>query len=266
MDLRELTAEMISVARKAGDFITGESGKFSSADVHAKGVQNYVTYVDTTAEKILTGELKSLLPEAGFIAEEGTASGKGSRYNWIVDPLDGTTNYIHNLPPYAISIALADGERIVSGVIYEMGFRDIFHAWEGGDAFMNGEKIRVSDTKRVEDSLIATGFPYTNFSQMKSFMKSMDHFMRNSHGLRRFGSAATDLAYVACGRFDAFYEYGLNPWDVAAGSLIIRQAGGRIDDFRGNGEYLYGKEIVASNERIFSEFSGIIREIMGGKQ
>jgi myo-inositol-1(or 4)-monophosphatase len=262
MDLVNLCVEVKSLVIETGGFIENEQKRFSSEDIQSKGVHNYVTYVDTTSEEKLVTGLKILLPEAGFIAEEGTTSLKGERFNWIIDPLDGTTNFIHGLPPYAISIALIDAEEIVLGVVYEITSGECFYAWKGSPAFLNGREIRVSTTDKVSKSLIATGFPYTNFERIEPFMQSMRYFMKYSHGVRRLGSAATDMAYVACGRFEAFYEYGLNPWDVAAAVLIIRQAGGRVCDFSGGGNWLFGKEIIAANYAIYDEFREIIRNIM----
>jgi len=262
MNLENLSAEVKSLAIDTGSFILNERKRFSSEDIQSKGVHNYVTYVDTTSEEKLVTGLKILLPEAGFIAEEGTTVTKGERFNWIVDPLDGTTNFIHGLPPYAISIALADKDEIILGVVYEITFNECFYAWKGSPAFMNGREIHVSKTDKVSKSLIATGFPYTNFERIEPFMQSMRFFMKNSHGVRRLGSAATDMVYVACGRFEAFYEYGLSPWDVAAAALIIRQAGGKVCDFSGGDNWLFGKEIVTSNNEIYDEIREIIRNIM----
>ena len=261
MNLEKLCNEVKDIARETGQYILDERKRFSASDVQTKGKQNFVTRVDKSSEKMLVKRLGKLIPEAGFITEEGTAGQSGEAYQWIIDPLDGTTNYIHGLPPFAISIALAHEGEIVLGVIHELGFREMFYAWKGSSAYRNGQEIRVSKTKSVNSSLIATGFPYTVFERIDPFMKSVRHFMQNSHGLRRLGSAATDLAYVACGRFEAFYEYGLNPWDVAAGVFIIQQAGGRACDFYGNDNWLHGGTIIASNASIYEEFKGVIQEI-----
>jgi len=262
MDLEILCLQVRELAKETGAYIQEEQKKLSAGEIEAKGLHNYVTYVDTSAEKRLVNGLKILLPEAGYIAEEGTSSTKGSRYNWIIDPLDGTTNFIHGLPPYAISIALAEKEEIILGIIYEITFQECFYAWRGSKAYLNGKEIKVSNTKKVAHSLIATGFPYSNFKQLESFMYSVEYFMKNSHGLRRLGSAATDMAYVACGRFDAFYEYGLNAWDVAAAALIVEQAGGRVCDFRGENDYIFGKEVITTNRNLFDEFKDVIYNIM----
>jgi myo-inositol-1(or 4)-monophosphatase len=261
MDLESLCSRVIEIARETGEYILEERKGFSAHDFEAKGRQNFVTRVDTGAEKMLVKHLGELLPEAGFIAEEGTAGESGETLQWIIDPLDGTTNFIHGLHPYAISIALARDGKIVLGVVYELGFRECFYSREGGRAYLNGKEIRVSGTETVNAALIATGFPYTYFDRLDPFMQSVRYFMQNSHGLRRLGSAATDLAYVACGRFEAFYEYGLNPWDVAAGTFILQQAGGMASDFYGRDDWLFSGTIIAANASVFEEFKDIIRRI-----
>jgi len=261
MDLEQLCNEVMDLARLTGEFILEERKNFSSSDFEAKGRQNYVTHVDTGAEKMLVKGLKKLLPEAGFIAEEGTVSKSDEEWQWIIDPIDGTTNYIHGLPPYAICVALAHKSKVVLGVVYELGFKEFFYAWEGSKAFLDGKEIRVSNTGSVNSSLIATGFPYTYFERLDPFMYSVRYFMQNSHGLRRLGSAATDLVYVACGRFEAFYEYGLSPWDVAAATFIVLQAGGKACDFYGDDDWLFGGTIIAANENVYDEFKEVIRRI-----
>ena len=261
MNLEKLCRDVMDIARETGEFILGDRKKFSSTDFEAKGRQNFVTHVDTGAEKMLVRGLGELLPEAGFIAEEGTAGESGEAWKWIIDPLDGTTNFIHGLPPYAISLALAHEGEIVLGVVYELGFREFFYAWKDSKAFLDGREIRVSNASTVSSSLIATGFPYTYFDRLDPFMHSVRYFMQNSHGLRRLGSAATDLAYVACGRFEAFYEYGLNPWDVAAGTFIIQQAGGKACDFYGQDNWLFDGTIIAANAKVYEEFRNVIHRI-----
>ena len=261
MKLDQLCNSVMDISREAGEFILEERKKFSTSEIEEKGKQNFVTRIDTGAEKILVKKLSDLLPEAGFLAEEGTAGSSGEALQWIIDPIDGTTNFIHGLPPYSISIALANKGEIVLGVIYELGFKEFFYAWKGSCAYKDGKEIHVSTTRTVDSSLIATGFPYTYFDRLDPFMHSVRYFMQNSHGLRRLGSAATDLAYVACGRFEAFYEYGLNPWDVAAGIFIIQQAGGMACDFYGKDNWLYDGTIIATNSEIHGEFKEIIRRI-----
>ncbi len=263
MDLKQLTHQVVEIARSAGQYIKSQQKSIHQIKIQAKGVHNYVTEVDKNSEVFIVGELKRLLPESGFIAEEGTASTqKGDKFNWIIDPLDGTTNFIHGLMPVAVSIALQQDGQTVLGVVYEIGADEMFYAYREGGAFLNGEKIQVTRTANLDDTLLATGFPFYDYSRLDQYMQLLKHFMKVSHGLRRLGSAATDLAYVACGRFDGFFEYSLSPWDVAAGAFIIEQAGGKIADFQGGQNWLYGREIIASNPYIFDDFVKTVRSFM----
>lgn len=253
-DLENLTNSVIKIAREAGKLIRNERRNLTSRDIRAKGIHDFVTRVDKRSEAYIVQELHKILPEAGFIVEENTRTDRGDTYNWIVDPLDGTTNFIHDLAPYSVSIALGKQQDIQLGVVHEVDSSDTYYGWKSGGAYCNGDPIKVSRTIRLEDALIATGFPFTDYSRIESFMQSLEYFMKNSHGVRRFGSAAVDLAYLACGRFDAFYEYHLNAWDVAAGAIIVTEAGGLVSDFSGGDGYLFGKEIVAANTTIFEAF------------
>jgi len=262
MNYKDICTKTIEIAKNAGDFIRNEGMKFSTNDIETKGKNDFVSYVDKGAEKLIIDALSVLLPESGFIAEENTSTTKGVVYNWIIDPLDGTTNFIHGLSPHAVSIALQENGKTVVGVVYEIGMDECFYAWKEGGAFLNGKKIHVSDKNKVADSLIATGFPYKDFGKLERFMHTLTYFMQNSHGLRRLGSAATDLAYIACGRFEAFYEYGLSPWDVAAGAFIVEEAGGLNCDYSGEDNFIFGKEIISSNAGIFAEFSKIVINLM----
>jgi len=258
-DLKKLCAAVCEVAKQTGAFIRGERQKFSVDRIETKSKNDFVSYVDKTSEVQIIKALSKLLPDSGFIAEEGTSSKKGEVYNWIIDPLDGTTNFIHGIPCYAISIGLMRNEELVMGVIYEINLDECFYAWEDSKAYLNGKEISVSKTAVVADSLLATGFPYYDYSRMDEYMELFRYFMQHTHGLRRLGSAATDLAYVACGRFDGFYEYCLQPWDVAAGAFIVKQAGGKVTDFKGEDNYIFGREIVAGNNNFFNEFLGVIK-------
>jgi len=259
MNLELITKQVANLSRALGNYLKTELKNIQTSHIESKGRNDFVTYVDKTAEDRLVAELSKLLPEAGFIVEENKEHPKGERFNWIVDPLDGTTNYIHGVPPFSISIALQENNRIVSGVIYEVNLNECFYAWEKGGSFLNGHPINVSKNPTIADSLVATGFPYVDFSRMEGYMGVFTELMKRSHGLRRLGSAAVDLAYVACGRYDAFYEYGLNPWDVAAGSIIVEEAGGIVSDFSGQDNYIFGKELVATNKLIFEEFINLIK-------
>ncbi|MDX2445059.1 MAG: inositol monophosphatase family protein [Bacteroidales bacterium] len=262
MELQNICKKVISAAKETGEFIRKERTKFSLDQVQSKGLHDFVTTVDKASEDQLFKSLQSILPEAGFLGEEKTNEVKGELYNWIVDPLDGTTNFIHGLYPYAVSIALMKETTIVLGVVYEIGADEVFYAWKNSQAYCNNKAIRVSKTSLLKDSLIATGFPYSNFSKLESYMDSMVFFMKNTHGLRRLGSAAVDLAYLARGDFDGFYEYGLSPWDVAAGAFIVQQAGGKACDFSGGDNYIFGKEFLASNSNLHSEFYKVIHDFL----
>jgi myo-inositol-1(or 4)-monophosphatase len=259
MNLELITKQVANLSRALGNYLKTELKNIQASHIKSKGRNDFVTYVDKTTEDRLVAELSKLLPEAGFIVEENKEHTKGERYNWIVDPLDGTTNYIHGAPPFSISIALQENNRIVSGVIYEVNLNECFYAWDKGGSFLNGHPINASKSPTIEDSLVATGFPYVDFSRMDAYMGVFSELMKRSHGLRRLGSAAVDLAYVACGRYDAFYEYGLNPWDVAAGSIIVAEAGGVVSDFSGQENYIFGKELVATNKLIYEEFMDLIK-------
>jgi myo-inositol-1(or 4)-monophosphatase len=262
MDIQSICQDVINIARTTGNYIRTERLSFSPDNVETKGLHNYVSYVDKKAEKIIVDELGRLVPGAGFIAEEGTGKKKPGGLNWVIDPLDGTTNFIHGLPPYSISIALIRDRKALLGVVYEMNLDECFFSWEGAPAYLNDKEIKVSEAGFVKDSLIATGFPFADFKRLPPFLASFEYLMQNSHGLRRLGSAAADLAYVACGRFDAFYEYGLGPWDVAAGAFLVQQAGGKVSDFEGGDGFLFGGEVIASNARVFNEFQVCIRKFM----
>ncbi len=262
MNYEYITKFAVKAAERAGRWLANEQKKFNTSKTETKGKNDFVSYADREAEKMLIEDLSELLPEAGYIAEEGTSTKVGKKYNWIIDPLDGTTNFIHGLLPFSVSVALQENDEIVAGIVYEAGASETFYASKGSGAFLNGKPISVSKTEKIEDSLIGTGFPYYDYARLPQFMKTLEYFMHHSHGIRRPGSAATDLAYVACGRFDAFYEYGLNPWDVAAGAFIVQEAGGKVSDYNGGNNYIFGKDIMASNATIYPEFFKIINQIM----
>lgn len=262
MNLERICTQVTELTKNIGNFIVAEKNNIREKNIETKGLHDFVTYVDKSSEEQLVRKLSEILPEAGFIAEEGTATQKGDTYNWIIDPLDGTTNFIHGITPFAISIALMEDDKIILGVVHELGLNECFYAWKSSPAFLNGKKIAVSGNRTIEDSLIATGFPYYDYDRIKPFMETLEYFMQNSRGVRRLGSAATDLVYVACGRFESFYEYSLSPWDVAAGAFIVQQAGGKVSDFNGKNNYIFGKEIIAANSVVYKEFFTRIKEIM----
>ena len=261
MNHEAVCKQVCEIAKQVGRYIKEERA-INQVNVEIKGSNDFVTQVDKGAERKIVSELQKILPDAGFIAEEGTAESKGEVYNWIIDPIDGTTNFIHGVAPYAISIALMENEELVIGVVYEIGLDECFYSSKGGPVYLNGETVNVSSTSSIKDSLIATGFPYSDYSRLDGFMESVRYFMIHSRGLRRLGSAATDLAYVACGRFDSFYEYNLKPWDVAAGAFLIKQAGGKVCDFDGGDNFLFGREIIATNNATYNEFKKVISELL----
>lgn len=260
MDLNQLLNDTLKVVRETGRFILEESQKFSAANIEYKGKNDLVSYVDKTAEVKLVAQLSKLLPEAGFITEEGTSEvGKAEQYNWVIDPVDGTTNYVHGLPFYSISVGLMERDEVILGVIYEPNRDECFYTTRGGKAYRNAQEISVSTVDKLEGSLLATGFPYSKFREMPAYIDVVQELMQKTHGLRRMGSAALDLAYVACGRFEGFFEYNLKPWDVAAGALLVQQAGGSITTFTGTDNYVFGGELVAGCA-IQPDFMKIIRK------
>lgn len=258
MNLQKITAEVNQLVLLVGDYILKEREGFNTAIVVEKGLNQLVSFVDIEAEKQLVAGLSSILPEAGFITEENTVNKPNETLNWIIDPLDGTTNFIHNLPIFSISIALMHGKDILVGVVYELGKKDLFTAWQNGGAWCNGIKIEVSKETMLSKSLIATGFPYYDFDQMEAYLNTLKFLMKETHGLRRLGSAAVDLAYVACGKFEGFFEYGLHPWDVAAGCLLVKEAGGFVCDFEGDTDFVFGKTIIAGNASTQLELQKLI--------
>lgn len=259
MDYQEICQKVCTVARWSGAFIRGERATFSAEKVEHKGHQNLVSYVDKEAERMIVASLKEILPSASVLGEEGVCdSNCESDYMWIIDPLDGTTNFIHGMPPYCVSIALQCGTEIVVGVVYEITLEECYYAWQGSYAYLNGGVIKVSEESKIENSLVITGLAYNIEEYRAHFNRLFDYFNRNSHGARRIGSAAADLVYVAAGRAECFYQANLSAWDVAAGALIVQRAGGRVTDFAGGNNYVFGKEIIATNGVTHASFTEII--------
>lgn len=252
--------QVIAIAKEAGAFIREQRKTFSADKIEIKGLNDLVSYVDKTAEQIIVAALQKVLPEAGFITEEKTINRVGERYNWIIDPLDGTTNFIHGLPVYSVSIALQEHDELILGVVYEVNMDECFYATKDSPAYLNGEIIKVSDCPGLDKSLLATGFPYYDFKDQPAYIRLFTELMRSCHGLRRLGSAAVDLAYTACGRFEGYYEYNLNSWDVAAGILIVRRAGGEVMNFSGGDECLNTRELIATNGKITSELLEMVQK------
>jgi myo-inositol-1(or 4)-monophosphatase len=248
MNLQNITNQVIEVAKQAGAFIQQEAAKFNTDAIEYKDVNNVVSYVDKETEKLIVEKLKEIVPEAGFITEEGTAETSDYQgINWIIDPLDGTANFIHGLPNYSTSLALAEGNKTLVGVVMNICTDEIYSAYRGGGAWCNGKQIFVSKVAHLGQSLLATGFPYYKFENQDKYLKILESLMQKTHGLRRMGSAAIDLAYVAKGHFDGFYEYNLNSWDMAAGILLVEEAGGICTDFSGADNHLFGGDIVCGS-------------------
>jgi myo-inositol-1(or 4)-monophosphatase len=254
MNLEKLTNQVCDLAIETGNFISNEVNRLKSSDIETKSSNNFVTYVDKQSEERLVEGLSIILPGSGFIAEENPSL-QTQELTWIIDPLDGTTNFIHGVPVYCISIGLMEKNEMILGVIYEINLKECFYTWKNAPSYLNGNPIHVTNTVKLADTLFATGFPYYDYGRLDPYLNFFKYMMQHSHGIRRLGSAAADLAYVACGRFDGFYEYGLSPWDVAAGALIVKNAGGKVSDFKGGNDYIFGREIIASNSNVFDEFS-----------
>lgn len=262
MNLDTLCQAVRDIAQQAGQFIAQEAAHFSTDVVEYKGLNNVVSYVDKETEKMLVERLSALLPEAGFITEEETtAQERNKEWLWIIDPLDGTANFVHGLPLFSVSIGLMHQQKMVLGVIYEVTQQRSFWAVRGGGAFCNDTPIHVSRATTLPESLLATGFPYYDFDKMPQYLHILQALMRKTHGLRRLGSAAIDLAYVACGWFEGFYEYNLNSWDMAAGVLIVEEAGGQVSDFSGGDNYILGGDVIASNRLIHKELLQTIQDL-----
>ncbi len=265
MTLEQLCREARPLIIETGAFIRQELGNVGNQDIVTKALNSLVSYVDETAERKLVEGLGKLLPEATFLTEEETVDTQHSDLQWIIDPLDGTTNFLHQLPVFSVSVALQKQGRIVLGFVYEVNRDECFYAWAGGGAYCNDRPIRVSANTDLADSLIATGFPYYDYDRIDGYMEVLTTFMKGTRGIRRFGSAAVDLAYTACGRFDGFFEYSLNAWDVAAGVLLVQEAGGVVTDFSGGSNYLFGGEMIACSKGIQQAFTEAIAPLAKGR-
>lgn len=258
INYQDICLQVCQVAREAGAFIAHERENFTADKIEYKGFANLVSYVDKASEQMIVRQLRQILPQSRFITEEQTQAddptNQESLYTWIIDPLDGTTNFVHGMPPYCVSLALMYDQEVVVGVVYEITIGECFYAWKDGEAHMNGKKISVSKVDKLEESLVVTGLAYNCEEIVGQFVSQFDYFNRHTHGTRRLGSAATDLVYVAAGRCEAFYQANLSPWDVAAGAFIVQQAGGTVSDFSGGDNYIFGREVIATNSKIYQTF------------
>lgn len=262
MDYRKLLDEVTPVVMGVGEVIMYEQKTFSLDMVEFKGKNDLVSYVDRNAENRLVEKLSKLLPGCGYINEEGGRTHDDAEYVWIIDPLDGTTNFVHGIPFYCTSVALRHGEEIVMGVIYEPGRNELFSAIRGQGAYLNGMRLRTSATVQADEALMSTGFPYRKGQNIDGYINLLRAFLHNTRGIRRMGSAAMDLAYTAAGRFDGFFEASLNPWDVAAGALLVTEAGGTVTDYWGGQNWLFGKSILAANSALHPGLLTIMHEYL----
>lgn len=242
----------VKAARRAGNLIHRAADSIDHLTVTKKSHSDYVSEVDRAAEQAIITTLKEAYPSHAILAEESGAQGD-SEYVWIIDPLDGTTNFLHGFPQYAVSIALQHNDVLTQAVVYDPTRNDLFTATRGSGAYLNDRRLRVSSRKDMADCLIGTGFPYTRFEHIDAYFGIMRDLMQKTSGLRRPGSASLDLAYTAAGRYDGFFEFGLKPWDMAAGCLLITEAGGMVGDPEGNDSYLKSGNICAGSPKVFEE-------------
>ncbi|HSN39102.1 MAG TPA: inositol monophosphatase family protein [Burkholderiales bacterium] len=242
----------VKAARRAGSLINRAARNLDIVVAREKAANDYVSEVDHEAEQAIIRTLLEAYPDHSILAEESGASGK-SEYQWIIDPLDGTTNFLHGFPQYAVSIALAHKGLITQAVIYDPGRNDLFTATRGRGAYLNETRIRVSKRAQLRTGLVGTGFPFRQFEHVDAYLGMFRDMIGNTAGVRRPGAAALDLAYVAAGRLDGFWELGLSPWDIAAGSLLVTEAGGLIGDLEGNENYMGSGNVVAGNPKVFVE-------------
>ncbi|MES2238258.1 MAG: inositol monophosphatase family protein [Pseudomonadota bacterium] len=250
----------VKAARRAGQIINRASLDIDSLNVSIKQQSDYVTEVDRAAEAAIIAVLREAYPTYGILAEESGLAGTDAtaEFQWIIDPLDGTTNFIHGVPQYAISIGLAKQGVMQQAVVYDSNRNEIFTASKGGGAFVNGKRIRVAKRIRLDEALIGTGFPYRMFDHIDTYLAIFRDLAQKTAGMRRPGAASLDLAWVACGRMDGFWELGLSPWDMAAGSLLITEAGGLVGDLSGESNYMQTGNIIGGNPKIFSQILQVI--------
>ncbi|GIV23415.1 MAG: inositol monophosphatase [Bacteroidia bacterium] len=251
---------LLRIVREVGAYLRDEFRRFSRRDAEYKTARDPVSYVDRTAEAMLQERCARLLPEAGFILEESGGEAQEKPFVWVIDPLDGTKNFVHGIPLYGISVALLHKRQPVAGVVYAVEQDEAFWAVRGSGAYREKERLSVSDTADPDKLLVVTGFMYKNPERAERYFRALNEVMRRFGGLRRLGSAALDLAYVAAGRMDVFFEMDLNPWDVAAGSLLVQEAGGVVTDFAGGEGYLWEGSILAGSPWAHEALRAVLRE------
>ena len=240
----------VRAARKAGSIIN-RAALAGGLNVRSKRAKDYVTQVDQAAEQAIIDIVKNAYPDHGFLAEESGAADSHAEYIWIIDPIDGTTNFIHGFPQYCTSIGIQHRGAMAHAVIYDPVANELFTASKGRGAFLNDRRIRVTTLTKLGEALVGTGFPFKEVTRLDLYMRQLGTMMKTCSGVRRAGAAALDLAYVACGRLDAFWELGLSPWDMAAGALLIQEAGGLVGDLKGDQTYLQTGDIAAATPKIF---------------
>jgi myo-inositol-1(or 4)-monophosphatase len=260
LTMHPMLSTAVKAARRAGSIINRGARDLDRLTITTKGPKDFVSEVDRAAETAIVETLLATYPDHAILAEEGTAkdANVGAEYLWIIDPLDGTTNFLHGFPQYCVSIAVRHKGQITQGVVYDPVRNDLFTATRGRGAFLNDHRMRVSRRQHLKDCLIGTGFPYRDGADLEAYVAMMRAMMSATTGIRRPGAAALDLAYVAAGYYDGFWEIGLNPWDVAAGSLLITEAGGLVGDLEGENQYLFGGEVIAANPRIFAQIVNLL--------
>ena len=251
----------VKAARRAGTIITRASFDVDKLTIRSKQKNDFVSEVDHAAEEAIISVLREAYPDHAFLGEEGGYKDKGRDYVWVIDPLDGTTNFLHGFPQYCVSIALMHKGALQQAVVYDTNRNELFTASKGAGAYLNDRRIRCSKTDRLDSALIGTGFPFREVVNVDDYLRMLRNVMTSTAGVRRPGAAALDLAWVAAGRIDGFWEMGLSAWDMAAGALLIREAGGLVADFDGDEKYLDSGRIVAANSKIFGAFLNLL----GGK-
>ena len=260
LDLEKITTEVRKIAVEAGSFLREERRKFRRELVEEKNSHDYVSYVDKESERRVVEKLKALLPEAGFIAEEGSGSLTSEESCWLVDPLDGTTNFIHDNAPYCVSIALRNREELLLGVVYEVCRNECYWARRGGKAYLNGEEIHVSSIAELDKAFIALEFPYAVDKYKPTALHLVNALYGNASGMRLQGAAAVEMCYVAAGRFEARIEAYLGPWDIAAGTIILQCAGGKVTDFSGGDTFYSGHQVLAANGKMHDALLKVLAE------
>ena len=260
-NLKALTEAVCCVAREAGHFLKEERKNFRRESVIEKCTHDYVSYVDKESERRLVTELSALLPEAGFIAEEGSATYNDEPYCWVIDPLDGTTNYIHDNAPYCVSIALRSRDELLLGVVYEVCRDECFYAWKGGKAWLNGGPLHISDIDDVTNAFLIVELPYNDAAYKQIAMHLLDDLYGKAGAIRMNGSAAAAICYVAAGRFDGWLEAFIGKWDYSAAALIVLEAGGEVTDFYGSRDFMEGHHIIATNGHLHAYLQDLVKEV-----